>query len=54
MWWLVTALCAMYVFAGIAVVVYAAASGNAVLIVLTVVAYVLNLVVLQYANKKDW
>ena len=47
-------LSAYYVFVGIAVAGYAIASGNWLLIVAPLAAYVLNLVLLRHANKHDW
>ncbi len=55
MWWaLVAFLCAAYVFVGIWVIGLSTITGNWMLIVLALVAYVLNLALLGHANKKPW
>ncbi len=54
MWMLIAFLCAAYVFVGIAVVAFATTTGNWLLIGLSLVAYVLNIILLQYAKKKPW
>jgi hypothetical protein len=54
MWMLVAVFCAIYAFVGIAVCVLAITTGNWMLIVLALLAYVLNLALLSYAKKKSW
>lgn len=51
--WMLLSFCSgMYVFGGIGVCVYTIAGGNWLLICLALLAYVLNLVLLSYANKQ--
>ncbi len=54
MWMSVTWFCGAYVFVGIAVVGLATTTGNGLLIGLSLMAYVLNIILLQYSKKKPW
>lgn len=54
MWMGIAFFCAGYVFMGIAVSGFAIQTGNWILISLSLVAYILNIVLLQYAKKKPW
>lgn len=54
LWALIGLLCAAYVFVGLAVFVYALPTKSWLLIGLAVVAYVLNIALLNYAKKHSW
>ncbi len=54
MWDLIAAFCGAYVFIGIIVTGLLATTGNGMLVVFSIIAYVLNLALLRYAVKKPW
>jgi Cu/Ag efflux pump CusA len=54
MWMLIAFLCAAYVFVGLVPIVWAVSTGNWIDGGLALVAYGLNLWLLQCAKKKPW
>lgn len=52
MWQAVSGFCGMYAFFGFFVLYLAGLSGNAVLIALAIIAWIGNMALLGYANKK--